>query len=135
MGEAKRRQKLDPNFGHNYPPQEDNWIFTSASDEIAVNNLNQCLFMAGVTSTNNYQRQYLQPFIDNNLTKKEKSSLLTSAFLSHVTIDNQQYQLLFAQAVKTGSVFVVFDADDPDIFSHHICYDPRRAQFFREHGY
>ena len=64
MGEAKRRQKLDPNYGHNYPPQEDNWIFTSA-------------------------------------------------LLSHVAIDNQQYQLLFAQAVKTGSVFVVVDDDDP----------------------
>lgn len=146
MGEAKRRQKLDPNFGHNYPPQEDNWIFTSASDEIAVNNLNQCLFMAGVTSTDNYQ-----PITDDNLTnghpqapplqggervtEKEKFSLLANLSLSHVAIDNQQYQLLFAQAVKTGSVFVVFDADDPDIFSHHICYDPRRAQLFREQGY
>jgi hypothetical protein len=135
MGEAKRRQKLDPNYGHNYPPQENNWIFTSASDEIAVNNLNQCLFMAGVTTTDHYQRQYSQPLTDNKLTEKEKSSLLTSALLSHVAIDNQQYQLLFAQAVKTGSVFVVFDDDDPDIFSHHICYDPRRAQFFRDQGY
>jgi hypothetical protein len=72
MGEAKRRQKLDPHFGHNYPPQEDNWIFTSANDEIAVNNLNQCLFMAGVTSTDNYQ-----PLTDDNLTLI--SSLITFA--------------------------------------------------------
>lgn len=130
MGEAKRRQQLDPHFGCNYPPHEDNWIFTSASDEIAVNNLDQCLSMAGVTSTDHYQ-----PLTDGNLTEKEKSSLLANLYLSHVPIDNQQYQLLFAEAVKTGSVFVVFDDDDPDIFSHHICYDPRRAQFFCEYGY
>jgi hypothetical protein len=135
VGEAKRRQKLDPNFGQNYPSTEDNWVFTSADDQVAVGNLPQCLFMAGVTTTDDYHLKYLKPLSEGNLTLKEKSTLVSSLFLSQPTINNHQHQLLFHEAVKNGSVFVVFDEDDPDIFSHHICYNPRRAHFFREHGY
>lgn len=100
-----------------------------------MGNLNQCLFMAGVTTSDDYQHKYLKPLTEGNKSEKEKSHLLSSMYLSSLSIDNQQHQLLFAQAVETGSVFVVFDPDEPDVFSHHICYNPRRAQFFREHGY
>ncbi len=39
MGEAKRRKKLARNFGQNYPASEENWVFTSASEHMAIGNL------------------------------------------------------------------------------------------------
>lgn len=79
MGEAKRRAKLNHNFGQKYPAKDLNWIFSSASDEIVIGSLNECLLVAGVTNTNDCQNQYINPLTSGNLDLQEKLELLTSA--------------------------------------------------------
>mgnify|MGYP006356589297 CR=1 FL=1 len=135
MGEAKRRAKLDPNFGQRYPAQEQNWIFDSANDEIVVGNLNDCLSIAGITNTDNYRNQYIDLLTKKNLNPTEKFALSTSLQLDRRVVDDQQYQILFEQAVQTGSIFVVFSDDYPDECCHHIYYNQDRAQMFRNQGY
>ena len=135
MGEASRRAKLDPNFGQKYPAKDENWVFTSASDEVAIGSLKECLSMAGITTRDDYRDQYIKPLTEEHLSDRERSELVTSIYLDRRTVNDQQYQILFKQAVKTGSTSIVLDDDYPDECCHRICYNPERAEHFRNHGY
>ena len=152
MGEAKRRKKLDPHFGQNYPALEENWVFTSASDQIAIGNLNDCLRMAGITTTPQYKSTYIDPLLDPSKSKLEKLDLLNALYLSRARIKDQLYKSLFEKAVREGEIYIdvnqnregKFDSEEIDIeeeldeeekLYEHIMYNPKRVRFFLENGY
>lgn len=146
MGEAKRRKKLDPNFGQNYPASEENWVFTSASDDVSIGNLNDCLQMAGLTTKKQYKSTYVEPLFKDNLSEKKKSSLLDGLYLSQVKIDDELYHSFFKKAVRKGEIYIdinirntdieedwsgVEDEEESGIVEHHIVYSPKQAENFR----
>ncbi|MDJ0902777.1 MAG: hypothetical protein QNJ55_28645 [Xenococcus sp. MO_188.B8] len=164
MGEAKRRQKLDPHFGQNYPAGEENWVFTSASEHMAIGNLNDCLHMAGLTTTQHYKSTYIDPLLGDSLSEREKSNLMSALYLSRARVNDELYSYFFKKAVKEGEIYIDVninrderlnseeideleelsiyeeidldeEEDEDEPFYNHIIYNPKRAQSFRENGF
>lgn len=142
MGEAKRRKKLDSRFGQNYPATEDNWIFTNPSEHSIIGDLNTCLQTAGLTTPDEYQAIYDDPFSEESLSEEDQRQFL---------LEQELYQSFFDQAVKFGEVYIDIninnpepsnleeldieeDDDDEEPFYNHIAYDPKFAQYSRNLG-
>ena len=148
MGEAKRRKKLDPNFGQNYPASEENWVFTTPSEHSAIGDLNACLQMAGLTTPEQYQSTYVDPLSEDSLSEDAKFLLIKDR--SRFSLSQELYQSFFDQAVRFGEVYIdininqdqpsnleeldIEEDDDyeDEPFYNHIAYNPKiRSAFSR----
>ena len=153
----ERAKTLEPNFDLdsifeeterelqlvlNYPANDENWVFTSASDQVAIGDLNDCLHMAGLTTTEQYKSTYVDPLLEGNLSEKEKSALVNEAYLGRVSIQDELYDKFFNKAVREGEIYIHKNIEknldrneESKISCNHIMYNPERAEHFRNYGF
>ena len=126
----------------NYPASEENWVFTSASDHVAIGDLNDCLHMAGLITKEQYKSIYIDPLLEGDLSETEKSSLVNAAYLGRVSIQDELYDNFFNKAVREGEIYIhknieknIDRNEESKISCNHIMYNPERAEHFRNYGF